>query len=106
MKNIKELVGARLKELRKSKGLSQADMAEKVNVDSKHISRLETGKTFPYPETLEALANALDVPVKELFEYEHLQDGVVDTKALSTLLEGAGQEKLRLIYKVVKAILH
>jgi len=104
MKNIKELVGARLKELRKSRGFSQADIAEKVNLDSKHISRLETGKTFPYPETLESLAKALDVPVKEFFEFEHLEEQKVSVKTIQDLLEGAGAEKLRLIFKVVKAI--
>jgi len=105
MKTIKELVGARLKELRKNKGLSQADVAERVNVDAKHISRLETGKTFPYPETLEALGKALDVPVKEFFEFEHLETERVNVKSFQVLLEGAGEEKLQLIYKVAKALL-
>lgn len=105
MKTIKELVGARLKELRKNKGFSQAEIAEKVSLDSKHISRLETGKTFPYPETLEALAKALDVPIKEFFEFEHLQEQEVSIRTVQELIEGAGEEKLRLIYKVVKAIL-
>lgn len=105
MKTIKELVGARLKELRKSRGLSQADVAERINVDAKHISRLETGKTFPYAETLEALGKALDVPVKEFFEFEHLESERVNVKSFLELVEGAGEEKLQLIYKVVKALL-
>ena len=105
MENIKELVGIRLKELRKNKGLSQAELSEIVNVDSKHISRLETGKTYPGPETLDALAKALDVPVKEFYEFQHFDGNKVTVESIQELLRGAGEEKLTLIYRIVKAVL-
>jgi transcriptional regulator with XRE-family HTH domain len=105
MRNIKELLGLRLKELRKSKGFSQAELSELISVDSKHISRLETGKTFPGPETLEGLAKALKVPVKEFFEFEQLDESNVDIQSIEELLKSAGEEKLKLICKVIRAIL-
>ena len=105
MKNIKELFGLRLKELRKNKGISQAELSELISVDAKHISRLETGKTFPYAETLESLAKALNVPVKEFFSFEYLEESKVTIEGIEELLVGAGEEKLKLIHKVIKAIL-
>jgi transcriptional regulator with XRE-family HTH domain len=106
MKTIKELFGLRLKELRKNKGISQAELSEIISVDAKHVSRLETGKTFPYPETLEALAKALNVPVMEFFNFEYLTESKVRIESIEDLLRGAGEEKLNLIYKIIKAILH
>lgn len=39
----KKLLGARIKELRTGRGLSQEELAEMVGVDPKHLSRIETG---------------------------------------------------------------
>ncbi len=105
MNNVKVLLGSRIKELRLNRGLNQAELAEIISVDAKHISRIETGQTFPYPETLEAIAKALEVQIKELFEFEHIAERPVNVQCIEDMLKGAGDEKLRLIYKVVKAIL-
>ena len=67
---------------------------------------MELGKSFPYPETLEDIAEALDVAINELFEFEHLGAGSVNVGAVEKLLEGVSEEKLRLIYKVIKAMVH
>lgn len=42
--NLKE-VGARIKDARKACGLSQADLAEKLNISLSHMSDIETGRT-------------------------------------------------------------
>lgn len=104
MKNTKDLLGLRIKELRKGKTLSQEQLAEKIGIESKHLSRVELGKSFPYPETLEDIAKALGVEIQELFEFEHLDAGKVNVGAIAKLLEGVNEEKLRLVYKIIKAI--
>lgn len=95
MENVKEQLGLRIKEFRKNKGLNQAELSEIISVDAKHISRLETGATFPSPATLEALAKAFDVQIKELFEFEHLTEGRESIQLIEKLLKGAGDDKLR-----------
>lgn len=105
MKSIKEQLGLRIQEIRKNRGLNQADLSEMIGVDAKHISRLETGTTFPSPATLEELAKALNVSVMTLFNFEHLADEEESKRKIDALLNGAGEDKLQLIYKVVKAIL-
>lgn len=105
MKDIKRLFGARIRELRKSRGLNQAELAEIIGVDAKHVSRMETGQTFPYPDKLDMLAGALGVQIKELFEFEHVVEENVTVGSIEKMLRGAGEEKLRVIYRVVKAIL-
>ena len=59
MKNDKVLLGARIKELRKQKKMSQNVLSEKINIDPKHISRIEVGHSFPSLDTLNNIANAL-----------------------------------------------
>ena len=54
---------------------------------------------------MDALAGALEVQIKELFEFEHMVEENVTVRNIEEMLRGAGEEKLRVIYRVVKAIL-
>ena len=104
MKTTKELLGRRIKELRKGEGLSQDQLSELIGVDAKHLSRIELGKSFPYMETLEAIAKALHVELKDLFDFSHLEAQAIDKEHIEELLKGLNQDKLRLVYKVIKSI--
>ena len=53
----------RLKELRKRKGFSQAQLAEMMNVHFAQVSRYERGETKPNSEAMTKLAHALDTTV-------------------------------------------
>jgi len=104
MKTTKELLGARIKELRKAKGLSQEKLSEKVGIDSKHLSRIEVGKSYPSLDTLEKIANALHVEIKDLFEFIHLSPSKELPDSISKLLKEADEDKLRLILKIIRAV--
>ena len=52
---------------RRAKGMSQQQLADKMNVNYETISRIENANTGISTDTLFALANALGVPVKDLF---------------------------------------
>ncbi len=59
--------GAVIKKLREQRGMSQRDLAERVNVSGAYIAMLETGKrNNPSLATLKRLAKALGVSVTEL----------------------------------------
>ena len=47
MKDIKILLGKRIKELRKKLNISQQELAEKINVDARNLSNIECGISFP-----------------------------------------------------------
>ena len=74
MQTAKELLGARVKEVRKLRQLSQERLAEKVGVEPKQISRIEGGKSSPSMDTLEAIARELQVEMKDLLDFHHLRD--------------------------------
>lgn len=104
MRNTKQLLGARIKELRKSLGLSQDQFSERIGVDPKHLSRIELGKSFPYMETLEAIAQALDVELKDLFDFSHLELPSMSKQRIEGLLETANEVQLQQAYRIVKAL--
>jgi transcriptional regulator with XRE-family HTH domain len=58
-------VGQLLREWRAARGLSQLDLAMRAGFSSRHVSFIETGRTQPSRQALLALADTLDVPLRE-----------------------------------------
>ena len=61
------ITGATIKRLRESKGLTQDELAQKIFVSNKAISKWENGHGLPDISLLEPLSKALDISVIELF---------------------------------------
>ena len=59
-------IGRLIKELRIKNGMTQEDLAEKTELSSRTIQRIENGEVDPRAYTLQMIANALDVDY-ELF---------------------------------------
>lgn len=60
--------GRRLAEVRKSRGITQETLAEKLDISAVSVTYLETGRRWPRLITLQRIAKALDVKVEELFK--------------------------------------
>jgi len=60
------ITGATIKALREKKGITQAELAEKLSVSSKAVSKWETAKGLQDITLIEPLAKALGVSVMEL----------------------------------------
>ncbi|MBD0862380.1 helix-turn-helix transcriptional regulator [Gordonia sp. zg691] len=58
-------VGTMLAQWRSRRSISQLDLAYEVGVSPKHLSFVETGKSRPSPTLLDALAERLDIPLRE-----------------------------------------
>ena len=104
-KSTKELLGKRIKELRRIRKLSQEQLSTIINIDPKHISRIEVGGSYPSFDTLEKLGKALNVEIKDFLEFEHeFKNQKELKKSLNDLLKDADLEMLKLVVKVVKAM--
>ncbi len=66
------VTGAVIKRLRENKKITQEELAQKIFVTSKAVSKWETGKGFPDVGLLEPLGKALDVSVIELLSGEDI----------------------------------
>lgn len=62
-----EKLGKQIGKLRKLKGLTQAQLAEKIEVTQAYLGHLEQGRKSPSLETLEKIATALKIQIKDLF---------------------------------------
>jgi len=60
------ITGAVIKRLREEKGITQSELAEKISVSAKAVSKWETAKGLPDISLIEPLAKALGVSVMEL----------------------------------------
>ena len=70
----KYVTGAVIRKLRENKKMTQEELAEKVFVSSKAVSKWETGQGFPDVSLIEPLAKALDVSVIELLSGEDIRN--------------------------------
>ncbi len=66
------VTGAAIKALREKKRLTQQQLAEKLSVSDKAVSKWETGKGFPDSSLLEPLASVLQVSLPELLSGEQI----------------------------------
>jgi len=85
-------IGERIKTLRLKKGWSQSQLAEKANIDSRNLSRLETGKAKPKLNTIISLANALSITPNDILLYEFKENQIALTKELTHLIENLSVE--------------
>jgi len=69
MKAIKEKFGDRVRELRREKGISQEELAFRVGIHRTYIGGIERGERNPCLENIDAIAEALEVSLPELFAF-------------------------------------
>ncbi len=81
------MLSENIKTIRKSKGLSQEELAVKLNVVRQTISKWEQGLSVPDSNMLISLSEALDTPVSVLLGESVEQQEVNDLKVISEKLE-------------------
>lgn len=102
----KELLGKRIKELRKQKGFTQDYLAEKLKIEPRQLSKLETGKHYPSFETILSLLETFDITFEELVSFVHLQNKTDLKEMMLSDIENLSEDKLRDVYKVLRCIIN
>ena len=77
--------GQRIRAARKGKGMTQAELAEKLNVPFQSVSQWERGLRNPKPETLQRIASALEVKWYDLLPDDQKGAGIA-----ADIIKGAG----------------
>ncbi len=80
-------IGKFIAQSRKNKKLTQAQLAEKLNITDRAISKWETGKCMPDSSIILELCNVLDISVNELFSGEVIEMENYTLKAEENILE-------------------
>lgn len=101
-----EKIGKFIARQRKSKNMTQEQLAEKIKVTDKTISRWENGKTMPDYSLLKDLCDELDITVNELLSGERIDNEKYLNRAEENLMMLTNQiEKRKKILKIFQRIL-
>ena len=82
-------LGQFIAEIRKEKGVTQAELASMLHVTDKAVSKWERGLGLPDINSIEPLANALGISVAEVMKAERIPDDHVTQENASELLTNA-----------------
>ena len=80
-----EKIGRFITECRKSKNMTQEDLALKLNVSNRSVSRWENGKTMPDYSLLNNLCLVLDIDVNELLKGERIKKEDIEETRIENL---------------------
>lgn len=102
-KSNKEMLGQRIKEIRKKKGLSQEKLAELAQIEPTSLSNIENGYNYPSFKTLDKLLEILETNYIEVFKFAHhnTPDDLI-TEIIAMLKENP--DKLQDFYKIARAL--
>ena len=95
-------IGQRIRELRKVCGLSQEELAERVDISTTHMSHIETGNTKLSLPVLVDIAAALDVRTDDLLS-DRKTTASDALNEIAAVLEQCSFKEAKVISDVVKA---
>lgn len=100
-----EAIGTFIAACRKEKNLTQMQLAEKLNITNRAVSKWETGKSCPDVSIMLELCDILDITVNELLSGERIPMENYQKKAEENLIElQAKKEKAQKSFKRIEGI--
>lgn len=103
--NFNISLGAVIREHRKQKGLTQAQLADMVGLSTRHIGKLEDGTYMPKLSTYLNISKVLGFDIEEVQTLNKYAPREGEAKILN-LLKEMNTEELKLSYKVLKALVN
>lgn len=102
-----KLLGRRIKSLRRIRGYTQEQLAERIEINAKYLSSIERGEENPTFDLFLRLARGLNIDLYELFQFE---DDSARPQRLRKKLEGliveVGENELARVVRVLEALVH
>jgi transcriptional regulator with XRE-family HTH domain len=102
----KEVLGRRIKALRKQAHLNQETVAERIGIDTKSLSRIECGTHYPSLETLEAISEVIQRPLMDFFNFPEEQETEEEMREyLSSVTNTLEPKQLQQIVSFVRDVI-
>lgn len=105
MQDIKKLVGSLVKKNRKLLKLTQAELACKVGVDPKYISRIETGTSYPSLSVVEKIFRILNIDIGNVFEKKELANREVMIDNINIYLQNTSLKNVKIIKNICDTLM-
>lgn len=100
----RKLLGKRIREERLRIGLTQEQLAEKVNVSTTYIGFIERGERSVTLEKLILLADCFQLPIDSLLHDAPIQEPAVRERQMKILWNQATEEERDMILSIIKVI--
>ena len=98
-------IGYFIRECRKNKNLTQKQLADKLYVEAKTISKWETGKGLPDVSIMKNLCNELGISLSELFMGDYIKEESNDLLIEKLIIDELKKEKIQNKKKLIGEIL-
>jgi len=98
------IIGRRVNELRTQNHMSQANLAEQVDMSVTYISNIETARKQASLKSLVLIADALGATVDSLLSGNQTNDLSEYKMELTQLLEGCSSYEKRIVYEIAMAV--
>lgn len=102
---VQKIIGRRIQEIRKQKGLTQEQMAERVNISPHYLSALERGVYNIKLDLLVDILNVLNCSADEVFQDVVDTSSKIKASQLSEKLKGLPLQEQRKILEVVEIMI-
>ncbi len=99
---LKTLLGLKIKHYRNQIGLTQEELGEKIERTQRQVSLIELGSSFPNPETLTNMIKVFNCSMKDLFDFEPIENVENLKNEIATLVERLPEDKLKTLYLIGK----
>ena len=93
-------IGLFLKELRNEKQITQEELAEKLGVSNRTVSRWETGSNMPDFDVLIELSDFYDVEIREILEGKKIEENSNSKEELLLIADYNNKEKNKLTFMI------
>lgn len=100
-----KLIGHRIKEIRESRGYTQEQLAEKLNLSVQHVSVIERGIKSPRLDTFIRIANILEINADYLLKDVLLVSSQLTSNELYDMLGQISEKEKRRILEVVRVLI-
>lgn len=101
-----KIVGKRVKEVRKRKCLSQAQLAEKAELSTQYVSQIETAKKQASLQSLVSISNALEISLDELLAGNRINSPTEYIKEVNEIFHDCSKYEKRVLYEVMNEVKH
>lgn len=93
-----------IQETRRKAGLKQSELAEKIGISEKHLSKIETGKNYPALDTFLKILDTLDLTLGD-FGLNNTSDSYPNKMFLQKVINTSSEKQLDACAEVVMALL-
>lgn len=100
----KKFIAQVIQDTRRKAGLKQSELAEKIGISEKHLSKIETGKNYPALDTFLKILDTLDLTLGD-FGLQNISDSYPNKVLLQKIINTSSEKQLDACADIITALL-